>query len=148
MSKRPNLYIFRGLPGSGKTTTALQYFPHLMRVETDMYFSRRDKYIYTAQLNRKAVRWFNETVWDLAQTGMDFVVTGVFASHTERLDWVIQNGLDCGYNVYIVTKTADYGNIYNVPKKRLEAMRADFVPEDELKKIYKGNRRIHFGLPI
>ena len=146
MSKRPKLFIIRGLPGSGKTTKALHYFPHLMRVETDMYFSRNDKYIFTKELNERAVKWFHKSVREFAKTGMDFVVTGVFAAHTERLAKTVKAGLDYGYDVFIETLTADFGNIHKVPKAHLQSMREAFVSEGELRKIYKGNRRVHFGL--
>jgi len=145
MSDRPRLQIIRGLPGSGKTTLALEHFPHLMRVETDMFFMRGGKYTFTLDLNKKAVKWFNKTVRDLCKTGMDFVVTGVFAAHTERLANTISAGVDYGYDVYIKTLTKNYGNIHEVPKEHLKAMRDCFVSERELKHIYRA-KGLHFGL--
>ena len=145
MSDRPRLQIIRGLPGSGKTTLALECFPHLMRVETDMFFTRGGKYTFTLDLNKKAVKWFNKTVRDLCKTGMDFVVTGVFAAHTERLANTISAGVDYGYDIYIKTLTKNYGNIHEVPEEHLKAMRDSFVSERELKHIYRV-KGLHFGL--
>lgn len=144
-NKRPRLQIIRGLPGSGKTSLALDRYSHLMRIETDMFFTRRGKYVFTLDLNKKAVKWFNKTVRDMAKTGMDFVVTGVFAAHTERLANTISTGIDYGYEVYLKTLTKNYGNIHDVPKEHLDAMRDGFISERELKRIYR-DKEIHFGL--
>lgn len=145
MERKPRLQIIRGLPGSGKTSLALDRYSHLMRIETDMFFTRRGKYVFTLELNKNAVKWFNKTVRDIAKTGMDFVVTGVFAAHTERLANTISTGLDCGYDVYIKTLTKNYGNIHDVPEEHLKAMRNVFVSERKLRQIYK-SKEIHFGL--
>ena len=116
-----------------------------MRIETDMFFTRGGKYTFTLDLNKKAVKWFNKTVRDLCKTGMDFVVTGVFAAHTERLANTISAGVDYGYDVYIKTLTKNYGNIHEVPEEHLKAMRDCFVSERELKHIYRA-KGLHFGL--
>jgi predicted ABC-type ATPase len=145
-SNRPRLQIIRGLPGSGKTTLALERYPHLLRLETDMYFSRHGEYIFTRELNKKAVAWFENAVFDFAYEKFDFVLTGVFAAHTERLEYCIRQALDFGYDVYIKTLTANHGNVHNVPKAHLDAMKAAFVSESELKKKYRRNTHVHFGL--
>ena len=142
----PRLQIIRGLPGSGKTTLALDKFSHLLRLETDMYFSREGTYVFTLDLNKRAVKWFNDAVRRTAKAQMDFVLTGVFAAHTERLDKAIRAGLDNGYDIWIKTLTKNYGNIHGVPEAHLEAMRNAFLSEHKLKRIYAGNKHVHFGL--
>lgn len=142
---RPRLQIIRGLPGSGKSTLAIREYPSLLRLETDMYFSRGGEYVFTLDLNKKAVKWFNKTVCNIAKTGMDFVLTGVFAAHTERLTKVVEAGIENGYDVYIKTLTDSFGNIHNVCKEHLDAMRRDFMPERELKKLFP-MKEVHFGL--
>lgn len=146
MLENPRVQIIRGLPGSGKTTLAKQRFSHLMRIETDMFFSRCGRYVFTKELNRKAVKWFNKTVRECCAAGMDFVVTGVFSAHTERLWTTVKTALDAGYEVYIKTLNADYGNIHNVPHEHLDAMRAAFVSDRQLRREYAGNNHVHFGL--
>lgn len=144
--QNPRLQIIRGLPGSGKTTLALKRYPNLIRLETDMFFTRGGKYTFTKALNEKAVNWFNDEVFNCAYAGMDFVVTGVFAAHTERLDKTIRTAREFGYDVYIATLTNNFGNIHNVPKLHLDAMKADFVSSEELMKTYQRFKYVHFGL--
>ena len=61
MNNKPRLQIIRGLPGSGKTSLAIDRYSHLLRIETDMFFMRKGKYTFTLDLNKKAVKWFNRT---------------------------------------------------------------------------------------
>lgn len=144
--EKPRLQIIRGLPGSGKTTLALEHFPHLMRVETDMFFTRKGEYTFTIDLNRKAVKWYNKMVRDLCKTGMDFVVTGVFSAHTERLVETVTTAIDAGYDIYIKTLHTNYGSIHGVPKEHYDAMKSTFVAQKTLKKFYVMRPQVHFGL--
>ena len=145
---RPRLQIIRGLPGSGKTTLALKMYPHLLRLETDMFFYSKGAYRFTMERNRTAVDWFREEVMRLCGYDIDFVVTGVFAAHTERLEFVIEMALIAGYDVYIKTLTTQFKGIHAVPEEHFNAMKATFLPEKELKKMYprKDFPQIHFGL--
>lgn len=143
---KPRLQIIRGLPGSGKTTLALSRYSNLMRIETDMYFSREGEYRFTLPLNRKACVWFLKAVENFCIQGFDFVTTGVFAAHTERLSSVIETALQYGYEVYIKTLTDSHGSIHGVPKEHLDAMKASFVLEQELKRTYRDEKKVHFGL--
>ena len=144
--QRPRLQIIRGLPGSGKTTLAVKRFANLMRLETDMFFSRKGQYRFTKKLNKEACDWFLDMVDDFCFRGFDFVTTGVFAAHTERLDKVIEAGLVYGYEVYIKTLTTDFGSLHGVPQEHLKAMAEAFVSERELKRRYGKYTRVHFGL--
>lgn len=110
-----------------------------------MFFMRGGKYTFTTDLNKRAVKWFNKTVRDMAKTGMDFVVTGVFAAHTERLADTISAGIENGYEVYIKTLKNDFGNIHNVPKEHLDGMRNAFVSDRKLRQTYRA-KGLRFGL--
>lgn len=144
----PKMQIIRGLPGSGKTTLAVKRYSHLLRIETDMFFQRESKYIYTEDLNKKAVEWFYHMVESACKGKIDFVVTGVFAAHTERLERVVSTALRNGYEVYLHTQTAQYKGTHNVPQGTFESMKRHFISEQELKSIYSkvDFPNIEFGL--
>ena len=91
---RPRMQIIRGLPGSGKTTLALKRYSHLLRLETDMFFYSQGAYRFSKCRNERAVRWFLDEIEMLCMNKVDFVATGVFAAHTERLAETIARVLD------------------------------------------------------
>lgn len=147
-NSHPRMQIIRGLPGSGKTTLALKRYPHLLRLETDMFFYSQGAYRFTLLRNDLAVEWFMKEVDLLCKGMVDFVATGVFAAHTERLQETIAKALKYNYDVFIKTLTTQFNGIHAVPKEHFDAMKANFLPEKELKKIYPSEKypQIHFGL--
>ena len=143
---KPRIQIIRGLPGAGKSTLAMSRYPNLMRIETDMFFYRNGEYKFTLENNKKAVKWFKEQILICSKQGMDFVLTGVFSAHTERLGNAVSIALDNGYEVYIKTLTKNYGSIHGVPQNHLDAMKSSFVPDRVLKEMYVNSPDVHFGL--
>ena len=145
---KPRLQIIRGLPGSGKTTLALKRYPHLLRLETDMFFYSQGAYRYSKSRNEHAVLWFLDEIEMLCRNMVDFVATGVFAAHTERLRETISRALKWDYDVYIKTLTTQFKGIHAVPEEHFNAMKESFVPDRQLRQLYPswGFPQIHFGL--
>ena len=142
----PRMQIIRGLPGSGKTTLAINEFPDLFRIEADMYLTRGGEYVFTPELAAQATEWLYAQVEAAAEAGIDFVITGVFSGETERLTNVIEIAADRGYEVYIHTLDSDYGNTHGVPERTIKLMKAGFMSDDELLWLLPESSGYMFGL--
>lgn len=72
------LILFRGVPGSGKTTTAAKMFPGILKVENDQYFMRDGRYCWSKEELPKAIAWCSNMVSDALSHGMDICVCNTF----------------------------------------------------------------------
>lgn len=143
---KPRLQIIRGLPGSGKSTLAARRWPHLLKLESDFYFERGGEYKYTDELNVKACRWLLFEASRIMQLGIDFVICGVFAAHTENLDRFVEFALESGYEVWIETAGGNWQNTHGVRPADLAAMAADFKPHSEIVEQYRETPGVKFGV--
>ena len=72
------LILYRGYPGSGKTTTAAKMFPGLVKFENDQYFMRDGRYCRSKEDLPKAIAWCSNMVDNALSPGMDVVVCNTF----------------------------------------------------------------------
>jgi uridine kinase len=80
------LVLIRGLPGSGKTTYAKNYFNGHIHLEADMYFIESDGfYNWTAERLGKAHSWCFETTKIMLNNGYDVVVSNTFWPHLLKI---------------------------------------------------------------
>ena len=143
--RKPRLQIVRGLPGSGKSTYATTFWPHLLRLEFDFYCHRGGTYAWGPIRNTQGQLWLDKMVKRTCKERFDFVVTGVFAGHSEHLGKTIRYALENGYEVFVMTLNGNFGNRHACREEDLAAMRADFKPERELMVEYKEEPDVHFG---
>jgi hypothetical protein len=144
------LWIYRGLPGSGKSTIAArvakakqcEYF------ETDMWlyeFEDQD-YYWTPERLSVAIDKCHAAVTQQMMDSEDAIVTGVFRKYS-AIKGYIELAQEYNYNVVVIEQRGfDYGNIHDVPKDSLEAMKKNFVPNEQLPPLpnveYKVNASI------
>lgn len=142
---KPRLQIIRGLPGSGKSTRAAKW-PHLLRLEVDYYFHRAGRYEFGAERNKSAEWWLTGQISQICRLGIDFVVCGVFSGGTtENLDVVVRMARESGYEIWIKTMEADFGNVHGVRAEDYERMADGFMLAEELRCMYADRPDVHFG---
>ena len=133
MSKE--LFLIRGLPGSGKTTFAKKmakrrFFQNYPVWEADEYFVNDDngKYEFNPSYLREAHRWCK----DRCIYSMSKKVNKIFISNTFTEEWEMvvyfELAKQYGYNVttIIVENRHDGVNIHGVDEKKLEVMKKRF----------------------
>ncbi len=123
------LIVFRGLPGSGKSTAAGQYPEHL-HYEPDHFFcDTRGAYRYDHQLWHKACEW-TLTMADFALArGESVVVSDVFARAASLAPY---RDIAEAHGASFTVKTCEggYGNSHRVPLGVLRTMAEEFEVVD------------------
>ena len=134
-----DLYIIRGLPGSGKTTVARDLADRweCNYYEADQYFETSEgEYKFDSRKLSVAHRdCFINTMLDLRE-GRDVIVANTFTTLRE-LQKYIDYARENGHGVTVIECTRSYGSIHNIPESTVEKMRQRWLSQDDLASIYK-----------
>ena len=125
------LFLLRGLPGSGKTTLARSIEAY--HVEADMFFVHgvTNEYKFDVSKLGKAHEWCQSVV----DVCMSDKLRKIAVSNTFTQEWEMQPYYDLaekyGYRVYSLIVENRHGgsedtNIHNVPKEKIDNMRKRF----------------------
>ena len=120
------LVLIRGIPGSGKSTIARQYFSDCIHLEADMYFiSPQGDYVYDPSRIKQAHAWCFESAKIFLNNKKDVVVSNTFTTHKEinpYIQYASNNNIP-----YVVFRTRqNYGSIHSVPADIIDKMRNRF----------------------
>ena len=72
------LILFRGPPGSSKSTSAAKMFPGVLLLENDMFHMRDGRYQWSKEKMPAAIAWCSSMVDNALAHGMDVVVANTF----------------------------------------------------------------------
>jgi len=136
MNKRPTLYIFRGIPGTGKSTKAkeLAHKLNILHVEADMYFSRNGQYQFDHTKLNAAHSWcLNATKRELKK-GHSVVVSNTFTKYWELENYLV-SAFELNAKVIVVQCRTEYGNIHGVSDLKMAIMRNRFEDNSDLEKM-------------
>lgn len=122
-----NIYLVRGLPGSGKTTFAKTIGG--LHIEADMYFTDENGvYNYEPSKIKDAHKWCNDLVEEWMKEEQDKIVV----SNTFTQEWEMENyyklAEQYGYRVtsVIVENRHNGVNEHGVPEDKVEIMKSRF----------------------
>lgn len=117
------LIIIRGLPGSGKTTLAINSFGDALHYEADFFFEEDGEYIFDSRLLKQAHAWCQA----MAERAMARGSHNVVVSNTFTQKWEMQPYLDMalkyGHTVRVIHTTGEFKSVHNVPNEQMEKMR-------------------------
>lgn len=124
---RKNLYLFRGIPGAGKSTTA-EALAHKLEcpvLSADMFFEQMDgSYKFDASKLGQAHAWCrNQTENNMKQEFENIIVANTFTTEKEMKPYMILAESN-GYSVHRLIVENHHGNmnIHNVPSDTILKM--------------------------
>lgn len=121
-----NLYIVRGIPGSGKSTFAKSLGGS--HFETDMYFMKDGEYNFDYQKIKDAHNWCRHSVMDAMKQGIPKVVVSNTFTQKWEMDPYFILAEELGYRVFTIVVENRHGgkNSHDVPEETISKMRDRF----------------------
>jgi hypothetical protein len=130
----PRLVLIRGLPGSGKTMKAMGYVNDgYKHIEADQFFLVNGEYRFDASKLPEAHAWCLDQTRRALGEGEFVCVANVFASVED-----VKPYTDLSVDYQVIEANYPGQSIHKVPKEKLRAMRATWVPTDRLVEVLRG----------
>ena len=124
---KKELYILRGLPGSGKSTLSESLGGY--HLEADMYFTNDDgEYNFDPSQLPTAHKWCQTMVEELMGEGVERIVVSNTATQKWEVDPYFALAEENWYTVFslIVENRHNGNNIHGVPSESIERMKNRF----------------------
>jgi predicted kinase len=137
--KKLRMTLIRGVPGSGKTTKALEILEKEQNTdhwEADMFFERDGEYKFNPRLLGKAHAWCQKKTKESLKAGRNVIVANTFIKKWELEPYLLL-AVDYNADVNYITCTGNYKNIHGVPEDKVESMRNNLEGYEEAIRVKK-----------
>ena len=126
------LILIRGLPGTGKSKFAQDFYPQYMNLDIEDFFSRDGQYRFDASKIKDAHMWCLSLTKFYLNQGESVTVATHFCKEWEIMGY-ISAGIKYNAKIKIIVCDTVYGNPHKVPNHIQEQMKnswENFTLED------------------
>ncbi|HFQ5220613.1 TPA: AAA family ATPase [Vibrio vulnificus] len=125
---KQKITLIRGIPGSGKTTMALEMDAAL--VEADQFFVNKDgEYHHDRRYIKDAHEWCQMEMKRLLLAGNDVVVANTFIKKWEIVGYLkAAQSLRLDLDIEVLEAKGEYANIHGVPEDIVCRMKRQYEP--------------------
>lgn len=116
------LHLFRGYPGSGKSTAAQKLFPGVVLFENDMYLMRDGKYCWSKDVVKDAIKWCHSSVENALKNNMDVCVANTFTKY-RFVESYRQLAEKYGANFEVYRCTGNFKNVHGLNDTMVESFK-------------------------
>lgn len=108
------LNLFRGIPGSSKSTSAQCMFPGVLLVENDMFHMKDGHYQWSKENMPKAISWCVDMVRTALENGLDVCVANTFTKR-KFVEAYKKIAEEFGAEFHVYRCIGDFNNVHHVP---------------------------------
>jgi len=119
------LTLIRGLPGSGKSTEAINNakYKNSQHIEADKFFIKNGSYIFNGAKLKDAHEWCQSQTKFYLNQGVDTVVCNTFTTLSEIKPYLLI-AKKYQVRINIVECTGNYNSIHGVPDSTITKMKS------------------------
>lgn len=113
------LHLFRGHPGSSKSTSAKKMFPGVLLLENDMALMQDGQYNWTKDRVKQAISWCTASTRTALENNFDVVVANTFTK--KRFVAVYENiARECGAKFEVYRCIGNFKNVHCLGPKMVQ----------------------------
>ena len=112
--------MFRGEPGTGKTSAAYKMFPGVFHVENDMYLMHDGKYEWSRDGVKDAISWCRRMAKTALENGLDVVVANTFTKKKYVASYE-KLALEHGAEFEVYRCTGNFKNVHGLDQEMVQS---------------------------
>lgn len=116
------LYLFRGHPGSSKSTSAKKMFPNTLLLENDQFMMQDNCYNWSRERVKEAIAWCTQMTRTALENSMDVCVANTFTKKAfiERYKKIAD---EYGAKFEVYRCIGNFKNVHGLDSKKVDSFK-------------------------
>lgn len=116
------LYLFRGHPGSSKSTSAKKMFPGTLLLENDQFLISNGEYKWSKDRVKAAIAWCTQMTRAALENSMDVCVANTFTKKRYVAAYE-KIAMDCGAKFEVYRCNGNFQNVHGLDDNMVQGFK-------------------------